>query len=313
MNRRDFVLRSSLALSAGLASRSLLEAQAPAGPAAAAPQPLTVAFTPLRRGVGYFTARGGSIGWLVNDAAVAAVDTQFPDTAARFTAELPGRKDRPFDVVINTHHHGDHTGGNPVFRKVAKSIVAHANVPTLIEARAKQDKRALNPEVLPTQTFTDTWRMELGDEVVSTRYFGPAHTKGDIVTMFEKANVVHMGDLLFNRIYPVIDRSAGASLRGWIGVLEAVTKTYPRDAIFIFGHAGAKFDVTGSSKDLLVFRDFLSAVLAYTEKQIAAGRTKPEIIALENFPGFPDFHQPLPNRLGGLLGATYDELTTRAG
>jgi glyoxylase-like metal-dependent hydrolase (beta-lactamase superfamily II) len=128
---------------------------------------------------------------------------------------------------------------------------------------------------------------------------------------FEKANVVHMGDLLFNRIYPVVDRPSGASFRHWITVLEEAAKTYPSDAIYVFGHGSAKYGVTGQRGDLLVFRDYIAALLAHVEKQIAAGEPKTKIAALENLPGFPDFHLPLPNRLSGNLGAAYDELTEK--
>ncbi len=311
MKRRDFLLRSSVAVCAGLGARSLLRAQAP-GSAGKGPAPTPV-FTPLRRNVGTFTAAGGTIGWLVSKSAVAAVDTQFPESAATFIADLSGRDGRSFDVVVNTHHHGDHTGGNPKFKPVSKAIVAHANVPELMKARATQDKKAFDPVNLPTSTFTDTWRMELGDEVLSAKYFGPAHTRGDVVVTFEKANVVHMGDLAFNRIYPVIDRPGGGTIRGWIGVLEKVAKDYPSDAIYVFGHAGPKGKVANDRRELLFFRDYLSGLLDYTKKQIAAGKKKEEIVALENLPGFADFHQPLPNRLGGNLGVAYDELTTQAG
>ena len=84
----------------------------------------------MRREVGFFTARGGTIGWLVNQDAVAAVDTQFPDTAKLFLDGLPGRTGRKLAVLVNSHHHGDHTGGNGVFKPETKSIVAHANVPS---------------------------------------------------------------------------------------------------------------------------------------------------------------------------------------
>ncbi|HRJ46914.1 MAG TPA: MBL fold metallo-hydrolase [Opitutaceae bacterium] len=307
MNRRDFLLRSSLMVTAGLLSRSPLTAQ----PASAAPPPAT-AFHPLRRGVGYFTGRGGTIGWLVNNHAVLAVDTQFPDTAAACLAGLPGRGDRMVDAVINTHHHGDHTGGNGVFRPVAKTIVAHANVPRLQLAAAER-AGTVDRQVFANETFPDEWRRELGDEVVSAQYHGPAHTGGDVIVHFERANVVHMGDLMFNRLYPVIDRPSGASIRKWIGVLEETVKTYPADAIYIFGHGSPAFGVTGGHAELLVFRDYLSGLLAHVEKEIAAGKEKAEVVALENLPGFPEFHTPLPNRLGINLSVAYDELTEKAG
>ncbi|MGC4073764.1 MAG: MBL fold metallo-hydrolase [Nibricoccus sp.] len=263
--------------------------------------------------MGIFTGRGGTIGWLATRDALAVVDTQFPETAKMCLDGIPDRGGRMLDVVINTHHHGDHTGGNPVFRPATKKLVAHANVPELMKARAIQDKKPVEDLVIADTTFTETWKMELGDEVVSARYFGPAHTKGDIVVLFEKANVVHMGDLLFNRIYPVIDRPGGAKIAGWIQRLETVAKDYPADAIYIGGHSGGKFDVIASREELLVFRDYLSGLLAYVQKEIAAGKSKSEIATLENLPGFPEFNQKLPNRLGGNLGVAYDELTEKKG
>ncbi|ACB73868.1 MBL fold metallo-hydrolase [Opitutus terrae] len=311
MNRRDFLVRSSLLVSAGLLfPRSLVRAQAPVGSAKAAPVPAATEFRPLRRGVGLFTGRGGTIGWLSNQDALAVVDTQFPDTAAICLAGLPERGSRLIDVVINTHHHGDHTGGNGVFKAAAKTIVAHQNVPKLQMARAEKDG-TVDKQVFADTTFVEAWRHDLGDETVTAQYFGPAHTSGDIVVHFERANVVHLGDLMFNRLYPVIDRPGGASIRGWIQRLEEVVKTYPADAIYIFGHGNAKFGVTGGPADLNGFRDYLSALLTHVEKQIAAGRSKDEIVALENFPGFPDYHQPRPNRLTANLGVAYDELTEK--
>ncbi len=315
MNRRSFLVRSSVAAAAGCFSRPALFAQTPPPrPATAAPGPVTPEFKPLRRNVGYFTAQGGTIGWLVNANALAAIDTQFARTAPLFLEGLPGRNGRHLDVVVNTHHHGDHTGGNGVMRPVAKKIVAHANVPELQRARAAADKKGDVP-VVPDTTFTDTWQQALGDETLSARYFGAAHTRGDIVTLLEQANVIHMGDLMFNRIYPVIDRPGGGRIKGWIDVLERVARTYPSDAIYIFGHGNPKFGVTGTNRDLLVFRDYLSGLLDYTQKKIKAGEPKEKIVALDNLPGFPDFHGPVGpgNRLPGNLSTAYDELTERGG
>ena len=317
MKRRAFLVQSSCYATAGLLARAKLSAQPPAATVPAAPRPATalVPVTPefkaLRRDAGYFTARGGTIGWLVNKDALAAIDTQFPDTAKLFLEGLPGRAGRKLDLLINTHHHGDHTGGNGVFKPETKSIVAHANVPALQRAAAERSKAGATGQVYADTTFPETWRKELGGEVVSAKYHGAAHTSGDIVTMFEKANVVHMGDLAFNRLYPVIDRASGARITGWIKVLETVAKTYPADAIYLFGHGNPKFGVTGKRGELLVLRDYWTAVLDYTAKKIAAGEPKEKIVALENLPGFPDFHLPLPNRLGQNLGVAFDELTEK--
>jgi cyclase len=325
MNRRDFLLKSGAAASLTLLASGPLSAQAPATPATPAaaptpPMPPAPAWTPefkaLRRNVGLFTARGGTIGWLVNRDAVAAVDTQFPDTAAVFLKDLHGRDNRTLDAVIDTHHHGDHTGGNGVFRPATKTIVAHANVPGLMRAAAARSPRPPSEAdlaaMLPDATFPDMWRKDFGDETISCKYFGPAHTKGDIVTHFEKANVIHLGDLLFNRIYPVIDRPGGANVRAWVTVVEKIAAEYPKDAIYISGHGAPKFGVQLGTADLLVFRDYLSALLAHVEAEIKAGKSKEEIMKLENLAGFPDFHVPpgRGNRLGSNLSVVYDELTS---
>jgi len=315
MNRRDFLIRSGAAASISVLTPSALLAQAPATPSAGPvvqPPPPVTEFKALRRNVGVFTGGGGTIGWLVNPDAVAAVDTQFPNTAAIFLRDLPGRADRKFDVIVNTHHHGDHTGGNPTLHPSAKAIVAHANVPDLLRARAEADKKTLDPLVLPDATFPETWKMSLGDETIGARYLGAAHTRGDIVVLFEKANVVHLGDLLFNRMYPVIDRPGGASIRHWVTVLEQIQADYPADAIYVSGHGNAKFGITLQRDELRVFRDYLAALLAHTEGEIKAGKSKEEIQKLENFPGFPDFHVPpgRGNRLPANLGVAYDELTS---
>jgi cyclase len=312
MNRRTFLLRTAGLAGASLLSRSLLRAQAPSAgstqPNPPPPAPPITEFKPLRRNTGIFTGRGGTIGWLVSPAALAVIDTQFPDTAEMCLAGLPGRERRTLDVVLNTHHHFDHTSGNPVFKPAARTIVAQANVPKLQFAAAEKAGR-LADQVFADATFGDAWRHECGDENVLAQFFGPAHTGGDAIIMFEKANVVHMGDLVFNRMYPYIDRPGGASARNWVAKLEEAHATFPADAIYIFGHGNPKFGVTGTRDDLLVMRDLLSALLEHVRQGLAAGRTKNEIVALDNLPGFPDFHVPPPTRLPSILGTVYDELT----
>ncbi len=315
MNRRTFLLRSAGLAAAGLVSRSLLRAAdlapKPATPAAKPPPaPPVTEFKSLRRNTGVFTGRGGTIGWLASAGALAVIDTQFPDTAAVCLAGLPGRERRTLDAVLNTHHHFDHTSGNPVFKPAARTIVAQANVPKLQFAAAEK-AGSLADQVFADTTFADVWRHECGDEVILAQFYGPAHTGGDAIIMFENANVVHMGDLVFNRMYPYIDRPGGASTRNWVKKLEEAHAAFPADAIYLFGHGSAKFGVTGTRDDLLVMRDLLSALLEHVQKGLAAGRTRDEITTLDNLPGFPDFHVPPPNRLPSILGTVYDEVTAK--
>jgi cyclase len=315
VNRREFI-RSSLVLSVGAAAARRVGAQSQAMPPPT-PVPATL-FTPLRGDVGIFTGRGGTIGWLASMDALAVVDTQFPDTALMCLKGIPGIGNRTIDATINTHHHGDHTGGNGVFRPASRMLVAQERVPKLQFEAAKRaedlgtkiDPAArLENQVFADTTFADVWRREIGGEIVTAEFRGPAHTGGDAVVTFEKANVVHMGDLVFNRLYPYVDRPGGASMRGWVKSLEDSAAAYPGDAIYVFGHGNPRFGVTGTRADLLVMRDLLSAVLERVQKDVAAGRDKAAVVALDNLPGFPDYHTPLPNRLGLVLGAAFDELT----
>lgn len=318
MNRRDFLLRSGAAVSLGLLARHSLRAEIPApgavpdAPAAKpmpvqAPTPVTE-FKALRRNIGTFTGRGGTIGWLVSPDAAVIVDTQFPDTATLCLAGLPGLGKRPLDAVINTHHHWDHTAGNKIFKPATKLLVAHRSVPALQAAAAERNPQQGEP-VFPDTLFPDVWRRDVGDEVVSAQHFGPSHTGGDSVVFFERAQVAHVGDLVFNRIYPVTDRPGGTNVRHWITALEDLVKVYPQDTLYVFGHGKREFGVTGGRADVLVQRDFLSALVDHVAKAIQAGQSRDEIVKLTNLPGFPDHFAAQSSRLPANLGAVYDELT----
>ena len=300
ISRRDFLAQSALAIALGTAGR----------PAAArawqqqAPQ-WTPAFTPLRRNVGFFTGRGGTIGYLIDRGAVVVVDSQFPDSAKMCLEGLNERSgDRGVDLLINTHHHGDHTAGNVAFKGVAKRVLAHVRA---VELQKEVAARATPPteQLYADRTLTDTWREPLGDEWVLAKFYGRAHTSGDIVITFERANVAHMGDLMFNRRHPVVDRPAGALMRNWISVVENAAADHARDTIYIFGHAGATFPVTGSRDDLMVMRDYLTALLAFVQGEMKSGKSRDEVLAITTaLKGF-ESHGPL-NRT--ILGNAYDEL-----
>ena len=300
--RRDLLRWTSLSLAAAWPSARLL-GQAPALQQTP-PPPLQTSFADVRRNVGIFNGQGGTIGTYVGKGAVVVVDTQFPNTAQICLDGLkPKAGGRGVDLVIDTHFHGDHTGGNGVFKAAgAKSIVAHDKVPELMKSRANPNGP---PPTLPDATFPDTWRQDLGDEVVSAKFYGPAHTGGDIVVLFEKANVAHMGDLVFNRRQPFIDRPGGASIQGWITLLEQVTKAHGNDTIFVFGHAGEKFPVTGGKADLQHMGNFLTALLDFTRKARQVGQTREVFIKTTTaVPGFDDYG-PLVERV---TTAAWDEL-----
>jgi glyoxylase-like metal-dependent hydrolase (beta-lactamase superfamily II) len=263
-------------------------------------------FTELRNGTGIFSMRGGTIGWFVSDDVTLAIDSQYPDTAADFIGGIDSFGGGSETVLINTHHHGDHTGGNGAFRESGYRIIAHERVPVL----QRQSADDADSVVAAEETFSEQHELDLGNEMVHIKYYGRAHTSGDSVTWFREANVAHMGDLMFNRLYPFIDRGSGASIQNWITVLETVVDEDESDTQFIFGHGNPEFGVTGTADDLLRKRDFLTKLLEHTQAGIDAGRSREEITSAESFEEFPDFISPsnflsLPRN----LDVAYQELT----
>jgi cyclase len=301
-SRRQFLTRSSALLAGGLVlPRALGAWQAPA--------PTATRFETIRRNVGIFTGRGGTIGWLVAPEGVIVVDSQFADTAQACLDGLKGKAARPPDTLINTHHHGDHVGGNGVFRPVVKRIVGHVRVPELQRKQAAGAQTTVEP-VVPDTTFDEMWHTDVGDETVRARHYGPAHTGGDAVITFEKAQVTHMGDLMFHQRHPFVDRPAGASIRNWITTLERVVADQPAETIYIFGHAKDELPVTGSAADLKAFRDYLSAVLEHVEKARAAGQSKETATAVDSLRGFESYQGAPPRlTLPAVLGVAWDEVT----
>jgi glyoxylase-like metal-dependent hydrolase (beta-lactamase superfamily II) len=295
--RREFLRNTSLvAAASGLPLGPLLGAEASD-------------FKALRRGVGTYTKKGGTIGWLVRPDALVVVDSQFPDSAKTCLEGLKERSQRRIDVLINSHHHGDHTAGNATFSPFVEKHVAHENVPALQKAAA--EKRQGGPEqVYAGTTYSETWKQGVGDEIVHLSYHGPAHTGGDSVIYFEKADVVHMGDLMFNRMPAFIDRPAGANIQGWIGVVEKVHGMFTDETLFIYGHGGEKHGVTGARADLLVMRDFLTGLLDFARQGIAAGQSEDEVAATKKLEKFPDhFMAGWADGISMGLRAAYQELT----
>jgi cyclase len=302
--RREFLkLSTLLAGGAALAPRSLSALSRSPGWGSGADALRRNEFTLLRRDVGIFTARGGTVGWLVTSDGVVVVDSQFPDSAELLATGLRERDAPRIDVLFNSHHHRDHTGGNGVLRPLAERIVAHERVPELQRVYAEEA-----PQTYPDTTFRDEWSVQVGSETVRARHYGPAHTGGDATLFFQEANVVHMGDLINNRGYAFIDPPAGASIRGWIGLLEAVMAEHDGDTLFIFGHARQGFPVVGAREDLGVQRDFFAALLEEVETAVAAGRSVEEVEAFPPLARFPD-HQAPPERVAATWRIAWDEVT----
>ena len=263
----------------------------------------------LRNNTGIFTERGGTIGWHVSDDAVVIIDSQFPDTAENFVHLLKEKTSRKIDMLINTHHHGDHTAGNYYFKEYVKEIVANKKAVELQKKFYGSGENA-DKQVYANVTFTDEFKADIGKEKLTARHFWHAHTGGDAIIHFENDNVVHMGDIVFNRVYPYMDRPAGTTIEGWIKFLEKCITTFDSDTIFIFGHAVDTNNVSGNRDDLVYMKNYLSGLLDYVKKQIDEGKTKDKIVETGPVPNFENHKELWPGALKMSLTATYEELTS---
>ena len=245
-------------------------------------------FKALRNDVYIFTERGGTIACLMSDNGLVVVDTQFPDQAGHLITELKKNTDRKLDLLINTHHHGDHSGGNIAFKGMVNKVVAHQNS-YANQKRVAEGRDALDTQLLPDTTYEDKWSQKVDKEVMTLHYFGAAHTNGDSFVHFENANIVHTGDLLFNRRVPFIDKSAGADVASWMKVMEKGYESFDDDTLFVFGHSGNGYEITGTREDLMAFRNYLGKVIDFVKAGKAAGKSKEALAVVEEVPGAPEW------------------------
>jgi len=277
MKRRSFVQSGSLAVTFS-AFTPLLNMINPA----------TYQMKLLRRNVGIFSEKGGTIGWLIQPDGIVVIDTQWKEQSQHLLEEIQKQQSGPVDLLINTHHHGDHTSGNIAYKGIAKHILAHEN--SNINQRTSAEKNNnVADQLFPDLTYSDRWQQSIGDEIIDIQYLGPAHTNGDSIIHFQNANVVHCGDLVFNRRYPYIDKSAGASIENWIEILQQMQSYYDNDALFIFGHAREGYDVTGNKNDLAAFADYLKALLEFVSQEISSGKSREQILTTTAIPGAPQW------------------------
>lgn len=259
----------------------------------------------VRGSVGVFTEKGGTIAYMPTKEGWVVVDSQFPEQAQHLIDALKKTNEQPINLLINTHHHGDHSSGNIAFKGLVGHVVAHENSlknQKAVAEKAKTDDKQLYPDI----TFKDGWKRKVGDERLRIHYFGAGHTDGDGLIHFENANVVHMGDLLFNRRYPFVDRSAGANVQSWISVLDKTLKTFDNDTIFVFGHAFDPEKITGNKEDIKAFRNYLDKLLVFVGGEIKAGKSKEEVVKATAVPGVTEWQG---EGIGRSLQAAYEELT----
>ncbi len=297
MNRRQFVQNTALTLG-GI---SLLHHPLLANRLADDPYKMKM----VRDNVGVFTEKGGTIAYLRTKEGWVVVDSEFPEQAQHLIDALKKTDDKPVSLLINTHHHGDHTGGNIAFKGIAGHVVAHQN--SLKNQKAVAEKgNTVDKQLFPDVTFSDGWKQKVGGESLRAYYFGQGHTDGDSLIHFENANVVHMGDLVFNRRYPFVDRSAGANIKSWVSVLDKTLSTFDNKTMFVFGHAFDPEKITGTKDDIRAFKDYLEKLLTFVSSEIKAGKSKDDVLKATAVPGVTEWQG---DGIARSLQAAYEELS----
>ena len=253
---------------------------------------IQVRATAVARGVHMLVGAGGNIAVAVGDDAVFIVDDQFAPLTPKIQAAIAALTSKPVKFVVNTHWHNDHTGGNENLGKAGAMIVAHDNVRKRMSteqfiAALNRREPASPAAALPVVTFSDGVTFHINGDSVVVTHVAPAHTDGDAIIRFLKANVVHMGDVFNNAGLPFVDLSSGGSINGIIAAAEQVYAMTDAQTKIIPGH-GALTD----RDRLKQYREMLVALRDRMRREVAAGRTVDQVIALKiteayakDFPG----------------------------
>ena len=219
----------------------------------------------------YLEGEGGNIGLSVGEDGVFLIDDQFAPLTERILAAIRNLTDQPVRFVLNTHHHGDHTGGNQNLGKAGVVIVAHENVRTLLrdgltsgdlDRLLTADERA----GLPLVTYTDSVRFHLNGENIHAFHIDPAHTKGDSIVHFQNANVIHTGDVFRTTGYPYVDVNSSGSFLGIVAGYEKLLAISNPDTVFVPGHG-----VPSSQDDVRKQLDMIYTILDRVKDGIESG------------------------------------------
>lgn len=235
--------------------------------------------TPLRGGLTMLAGAGGNLLVSTGDDGTLVVDSQFAPLAPKIQDAIHALSPTPIRLLINTHFHGDHTGGNVAMHDAGAIIVAQDNVRKRMtrdqfNAVFQDTMRAAKPAAWPVITFADSLTFHWNGQTIRVLHVKPAHTDGDAVLLFPDANVVHMGDCFFNGLYPVIDVSSGGSIEGMIAADDDVLAMVNADTHIIPGHGPL-----GDAKSLRAFRDMLATARDRVKPLVVAGKSLKDIVA----------------------------------
>ncbi len=270
MRTRCNVAVALLALGLGLATT---------GARAQGAQDVQIQTIEVAPGVYMLMGQGGNIGVSAGADGVFVVDDQFAPLTEKITAAIRGFSDAPIRFVINTHWHGDHTGGNENLGAAGALIVAHDNVRKRmsVEQFLEAFDRRVPPSpegALPVVTFSEAVTFHLNDDEIHAFHIEQAHTDGDAIIHFKAANVIHMGDTYFNGLYPFIDVSSGGSIAGMIKAADTALGIIDDNSKIIPGHGALS-----NRSELKAYRDMLAGVRDAVAAEIAKGRAVEAVVA----------------------------------
>ncbi len=221
---------------------------------------------------------GGNIAASIGDDGIVIVDDQFAPLADKIQAALKslGITDKPVRFVINTHYHGDHTGGNALFSGTGSTVIAQDNVRKRLESGGtagnggsiKMENKPAEKVALPIITFEHDVTVHLNGEDIRALHFPSGHTDGDSIIFVPKNNVVHMGDDFVRYGFPFIDVASGGSVQGMISAMEKASAQLPADVKVIPGHGALS-----NLEDVREFTKMLRETTAVVQKALDAHKT----------------------------------------
>ncbi len=235
--------------------------------AAVVQQDVEITVTPVAGNVYMLEGQGGNIGITAGSDGKLIVDTQFAPLAEKISAAVKKLGAGSLKFVVNTHWHGDHTGGNVKFG-TKSTIIAHDNVRARLKTGGRGGALPDGNPALPVITFKDALSLHFNGEEIRVYHLPPGHTDGDSVVHFTKSNVVHMGDHFFSGRFPFIDLNSGGDVAGYIENVETVLENLPDGAKIIPGHGPLSTEV-----ELKTFLGMLKETTDQIRKAIDAGKS----------------------------------------
>jgi cyclase len=246
---------------------------------------VTIKVEQIAPGVAVLFGQGGNIGLSYGEDGNVLIDDQFAPLTPKILAAVATVDPDPVKFLINTHWHGDHTGGNENLAKVGAVIIAHDNVRIRmagggLSGAGTSGERKIVPApavALPVVTYQDGIKLYLNGDEIRTVHMKAAHTDGDSIVIWKKANVVHMGDLLMTQgSLPYVDLTSGGDARGFLAAAEAVLAMTDGNTKIIPGHGPM-----ASRTDLIAHRDMLKSVIGSVSDGIKAKKTLVQILAMK--------------------------------